>query len=288
MTTETRYDERPGSGVDSPWVFFGTTYALTWAWWLAAIVLGVSFDSAAGAGLLLLGLVGPGVAGVGFVSLVYGERGRADVWNRVRQVRRIGPRWFVVILLVPVAVTVVAAVAESVLGGSGVAWGEAVRGVGVDPLAMLPTLFYATLPPLLEELGWRGYALDRLQMDWSAAGAGVILGAVWAVWHLPLFFVEGSFQHEEVGFATTGFWLFMVGIVALSVVTSWVYNNTSRSVLGAVALHGWVNAVSDTVDVADEFYYPVWMLSAVIVVAVWGAKTLTSDDDVPRPPPETE
>jgi membrane protease YdiL (CAAX protease family) len=266
-------------------MFFGATYALTWMWWLVAIALGVSFDSAAGAALLLLGLVGPGAAGIGFVYFVYGEEGRADFWNRIREVRRIGLRWFFVILLVPIVVTVVAAIADLLLGGPGVAWGDGVREIGITPLAILPALFFATLPPLLEELGWRGYALDRLQMDWSATGASVILGVVWAVWHLPLFFVDGSFQHDVVGFATMGFWLFMIGTVALSVIISWVYNNTSRSIIGAIVLHGWVNFVSETVEVADQFYYPVWVLSAVLIVAIWGAKTLTSDDEVPRPPP---
>lgn len=49
--------------VESPWAFFAAAYALTWTWWFAAIALGVRFDSAAGAALVLLGLVGPGVVG---------------------------------------------------------------------------------------------------------------------------------------------------------------------------------------------------------------------------------
>ena len=265
-------------------MFFGATFAITWGCWLSAIGLGVSFDTALGAVLLLVGLVGPGAAGVGLTYAVYDERGRTDFWNRVRQVRRIGLRWFLVILTVPVVVTVVAAILDSLLAGPGVALGEGVQEFSVNPLAMLPALFFATLPPILEELGWRGYVLDRLQLGRSALTASLLLGIVWAVWHLPLFFIAGSFQREVVGFATTGFWLFMVGIVALSVIFTWVYNHTSRSVLGIVLLHGWVNFVSETVEVADQFYDPVWVLLAVLVVIIWGAKTLTNGDDVPRMP----
>lgn len=177
----------------SPWLFFTVTFAITWGCWLAAIVLGVSFDSSTGLVLLLVGLVGPGAAGIGFVYLVYGDQGRADFWNRITQVRRIGIRWFLIILLLPLAVTIVAAVVDLLFGGPGITRSEGVREFGVNPLAILPALFFATLPPILEELGWRGYALDRLQLNWSALGASLLLGVVWAVWHLPLFFIEGSF-----------------------------------------------------------------------------------------------
>lgn len=271
-------------GVGNPWLFFAVTFAITWGFWLAAIALGVSFDTAAGAVLLLIGLSGPGAAGIGFVYLVYDERGRADFWNRVTQVRRIGVRWGFVILLLPLGVTAAAVLIDALLGGPGAAWGEGVREFSSNPSAILPALFFATLPPILEELGWRGYALDRLQLNWSALSASLLLGVVWATWHLPLFFIEGSFQREEVGFATLGFWLFMIGIVALSVAFTWVFNHTSRSTLGIILLHGWINFTAEAVAIGDIFYYSSWVLLAVILTVVWGAETLTRADEVPRPP----
>jgi membrane protease YdiL (CAAX protease family) len=256
----------------------------TWVFWLAAIALGVRFDSAVGLVLLLVGLAVPGVIGIVFVYLVYDERGRSDFWNRVVNPRRVGLRWLVVILLVPLGIAVLAGVMDLLLGGTGPTWGEGVTGFGVNPLAILPALFFATLPPILEELGWRGYALDRLQLKWSALSAGTILGAVWALWHLPLFFVGGTHQHDVVGFATTGFWLFMAGTVALSVAITWVYNNTERSILGIIVLHGWVNFTAETIVVPDPIYYGLWFVLAGAIVAIWGAKTMTAADEVPHPP----
>lgn len=272
----------------NPWLFFGVTYAITWGCWLAAIVFGVSFDSAAGLVLLLVGLIGPGAAGIGFVYLVYDERGRTDFWNRIKQVRRIGVRWFLVILLLPLIVTIVAAVVDTLSGGPGATLGEGAQEFGVNPLAILPAVFFATLPPILEELGWRGYALDRLQLNRSALSASLILGAVWAVWHLPLFFIEGTFQAENVGFGTMGFWLFMIGVVALSVIFTWVYNHTSRSIIGIVLLHGWINFTAETIEVGDVFYYSHWVLLAVLITAIWGAKSLTNAEEAPRPPRTTD
>lgn len=280
--SQTTGDASVAGGI--PWSFFAVTYLLTWSLWLSAIGLGLRFDSVEGFVVLVVGLVGPGIAGIGFVYRVYDERGRRDFWNRIGQVRPLGVRWFLVILLLPLAVTVVAGVVDVLLGGPGATVGEGVAEFGVNPLAILPALFFASLPPLLEELGWRGYALDRLQMNWSALGASLILGVVWATWHLPLFFIGGTFQAEAVGFGTLGFWLFMVGTVALSVAFTWVYNHTSRSILGIIVLHGWVNFTAEAFEVADLSYYLVWLLLAVLLAVIWGPETLTGADEVPRPP----
>lgn len=162
----------------NPWLFFGVVFAITWGCWLAAIALGVRFDSAAGLVLLLVGLTGPGAAGIGFVYLVYDERGRADFWNRVKQVRRISGRWLLVMLLLAPVIAIVAASVEILLGGTSATLGDWLYEVDTNPVAFLPTLAFATLAPLLEELGWRGYALDRLQLRQSALVSSVILGAV--------------------------------------------------------------------------------------------------------------
>ncbi|MFC7174994.1 type II CAAX prenyl endopeptidase Rce1 family protein [Haloplanus litoreus] len=68
-----------------------------------------------------------------------------------------------------------------------------------EPLAILPALFFATLPPILEELGWRGYALDRLQLKWSVLSASLILGVVWALWHLPCSLSRGRSNTTRSG-----------------------------------------------------------------------------------------
>ncbi len=272
------------STVGSGWVYLAAAVAGTWAFWLPAIALGVRFDSAVGLVLLLVGLTVPGVLGIVFVYLNYDEPGRTDFWNRVTQPRRIGIRWLAVILLVPLGIVVPAGVVDLLLGGIGPAWGEGVTEFGINPLAILPALFFATLPPILEELGWRGYALDRLQLKWSAFSASMILGVVWALWHLPLFFIEGSYQHDAVGFATTEFWLFMTGVVALSFAFTWIYNNTERSILGIIILHGWVNFTAEIIVVPDPAYYALWFVLAGLIVAIWGTQTMTNADEVPHPP----
>jgi membrane protease YdiL (CAAX protease family) len=95
-----------------------------------------------------------------------------------------------------------------------------------------------------EELGWRGYALDRLQARWTPLVSSLILGAVHGLWHLPLFFVPGITQ-GEMGIASWGALLFLVVAVAGTVSYTWIYNNTQRSILSAILLHFLANLCLD-------------------------------------------
>ena len=96
--------------------------------------------------------------------------------------------------------------------------------------SFLPLLI---LGPLSEEIGWRGYALGRLQTRWNALTSSLIVGLVWALWHLPLFMMVGTSQYE-LGIPFIGF---LVGFMANSVLYTWLYNNTKQSIWSAMLLH---------------------------------------------------
>jgi membrane protease YdiL (CAAX protease family) len=86
--------------------------------------------------------------------------------------------------------------------------------------------------PIQEEFGWRGYLLDPLQERLTALGGGLAVGLVWAVWHLPLFYIPSEtiyYQNLFLGFA--------VSITLLSVLMTWVYNSTNGSLLPALLMH---------------------------------------------------
>src|SRR5512141_277353 len=91
------------SSFSSPWAFFGLALGWSWLFWITAIVLGISFETPLGIILGMLGLFGPMVAGLTSIRLNYGKEGRRDYWRRIVDTRRIGSRWYVIILLlVPV------------------------------------------------------------------------------------------------------------------------------------------------------------------------------------------
>jgi membrane protease YdiL (CAAX protease family) len=89
--------------------------------------------------------------------------------------------------------------------------------------------------PLGEEFGWRGFALPAMQdrLGWRAAGLG--LGLVWGVWHLPLFFIDGTAQAHIPPV------LFLLSVVAMSIVFAWLANRSAGSVVAALVFHTAIN-----------------------------------------------
>ncbi len=126
-----------------------------------------------------------------------------------------------------------------------------------------------------EELAWRGFALPRLQTRWNALTSSTILGLIWALWHLPLFYTLGSSQADMSMIGST------IGTIGLSVLFTWLYNNTRGSVLLAYLLHAAINTWSRVfpIDHAPPlvgwFMTGVICLIAVIILFVFGPAHLS-------------
>jgi membrane protease YdiL (CAAX protease family) len=137
------------------------------------------------------------------------------------------------------------------------------------------------LGPLSEELGWRGYALRRLQTRMGALASSVVIGVVWALWHLPLFYMIGTSQSE----ANAPFLAFALAVVSTSVLYTWLSNNTGGSIFSAVFLH-WIYTYAVQViwtagerPGAYDWLEPLpYVVLAVIVVAVWGPRRLSRNE----------
>jgi membrane protease YdiL (CAAX protease family) len=95
--------------------------------------------------------------------------------------------------------------------------------------------------PLGEEIGWRGYALPRLQELHGPVRASLILGLLWAFWHSPIWFSGEWSEPTLLNIAVFVFW-----IVAVTFVFTWVFDNTQGSVLIAILLHGTMDVFPNT------------------------------------------
>lgn len=264
-----------------PWLFLGLTLALTWSFEFLAAVVDESIPGWGLTTLRYLGGIMPVVVAVGLAYLKHDQHFRHDFWRRLIDFRRISLGWYVVIFLYTPVKSGLAALIDVLLGGHGIA-PETIGRFTEQPMLILPTLFFWLLfGPVPEEPGWRGYALDGLQARRSALAASLAVGVVWSLWHVPLFFIEGTWQAEQVGLGTQRFWFYSFTIVIEAVLYTWIYNNTGRSTLSAILFHFVGNAFGEMFALsqrAEVYNFIIAILAVVVVVAIWGPGTLTRKD----------
>jgi membrane protease YdiL (CAAX protease family) len=103
------------------------------------------------------------------------------------------------------------------------------------------------LVSLGEEVGWRGYALPALQARYGALVSSVVLGTMWALWHLPLFF------NPDMFYSNMPFVIQLAIQVPMAILFTWVFNSTGGSVLLAILLHSMINASGQLWKVMPEY-----------------------------------
>lgn len=122
----------------------------------------------------------------------------------------------------------------------------------------------------MEEIGWRAYGLEGLQRQMSVIIASFIIGIFWAIWHLPLFFLEGTYQ-AQLGVGTTAFWLFHIGIIVGSPIYAWLYNKFGRVAFAVILYHALGNFggelfsdVSSLINIGFEF-----VVALILIIYSW-------------------
>jgi uncharacterized protein len=231
--------------------FFALAFGFTWSFWITAALLGASAGEGVGKALLYAGIPGPLVASLVLLQVSGSPAERRDFWRRVYEVERLRPRWLAVVVGTYPALTALAVALDWITGGVLPDLGRVLDLRG-DPVQLLATIgLVLLLGPLPEEPGWRGYALDRLQALGGALTASLVLGMAWAVWHLPLFFVAGSYQ-DRLGVGTPAFWLFNLTAVAASVFITAVYQHNERSTFAAILFHTMLNLTRSLVPLQDR------------------------------------
>jgi membrane protease YdiL (CAAX protease family) len=221
-------------------IFFGFAFVWTWAFYFPLPAAGHNPYERPWVILLILGGAGPSIAGVLMILLTYDQERRRSFRRRTLSLKRIGWRWWPVVLFLFPAILAFSIVVDLILGGP-MPGMQQLEDLVVNPLMWPLVVFFSlTWGPWSEELGWRGYALDPLLERFGMLSRTVILGMIWAVWHLPFYFMPTTW-HGQMGFEVPGFWSFSALGVAYSLVMTWVHRHTDRSILSAVLLHFTAN-----------------------------------------------
>lgn len=262
----------------NPWRFFALALGISWFFWMWVILLDWNVWKFPAIVFGAFGLFGPAFAEIILISRAHDKEQWRDYWQRVFDIRRIGRRWHVVIWLTFPVLNAVA-ILLSVLSGSPSPGFETAKSLLSEPWRIFPfAIFILIFGPLPEELGWRGYALDGLQARYNALISSLILGVIWALWHVPLFFLKGTFQHDQLRFGTLNFWTYILGPVIISILFTWIYKNTNRSTLSAILFHFMINFTAELIPLTEQGrIYSIIMVAALsmIVAIIWGPKTLT-------------
>jgi membrane protease YdiL (CAAX protease family) len=228
-------------------------------WWLGGPHL-----SGAGRGWSIaahtVGLCGPTVAALILTGLLYGRRGVVVILKRIAH-WRVGFGWYLFALCSTLIIGLTAIGVHTLAGGITPHMNQLVFAQAFLPLP-------AGLP---EEYGWRGFALPHLLKKRSALTSSLIIALFWVVWHIP---ISPALKNISV------FGLFLLEVIPLSVLFSWLYFNSRGSILLVVLYHLVYNTVTHVLNIPGSpslwaVYVGLNWLLAVLVVARYGASNLT-------------
>ena len=225
--------------------FFSLTYAITWTCFITAAALSGSAASAVPAlaglrwPLMILGAFAPSTVALWLTWRAEGSARALALLRRVL-VWRVGARWYAFAIGYMAAIKLAVALVHRVVTGAWPHFGHEAWYVIVA--AMVVAAVFGG--PLGEEIGWRGYALPRLAARFGLARGSVLLGLIWACWHLPVFFMPGLDQYGQ------SFPVYVLQVTALSVAMAWLYGHTNGSLLLAILMHSAVNQSKDIVPSA--------------------------------------
>jgi membrane protease YdiL (CAAX protease family) len=259
--------------------FLLLTYGLSWALW---IPLDIFRDAAAGPYTSLALLIGsniPSAVAIVLTLVGFGWGATRKLLGRLL-IWRISWRWYLV-LLAPTALVVGTITLVAVTRGGPTA------ALAVPLVSAIIAVAFMTFPgsALGEEIGWRGFALPRVQSRRTALTASLVIGSLHGLWHLPLW-LRGDADHLLSLYPA-----FLIQALALAVIYTWLYNSSKGSLLLVVLFHTATNAPLTLVLLPlgiENWVLPFWLMAgftvvaALVVIAVFGPSRLS------RLPKQTE
>jgi len=208
-------------------IFFALAYAVTWPCFIT-VARAVPAPTAAGQLLVLAGAYSPALAALIVTRMYDGADGVRRLLSGLTR-WRVGVGWFVFAGTFTIVLKLTVAVAHRAAFG---AWPR----FGAEPLALIPVAILFSWPfQVGEELGWRGFALPRMAERLGLPRASLALGAIWAAWHLPQFYIAGGDTYHQ------SFVVFFVGVMAMSVLLAWAYDRTNGSLPVVMLMHSAYN-----------------------------------------------
>lgn len=257
-----------------PWKYFLFTFAFSWIIWLPGILVTKGIIKLPVSNMIIVGAGSFGPLLASFM-LTFHEGGRQGIKHLFAKAVSLDFRkiWLIpTFFMLPILIGSSFLIYVFINGSEGIPQLQLIS----QPLMIIPAFIasFFIFGAVQEEFGWRGYALDRMQARWNALVSSLILGGIWAIWHLPLFFIEGTGQSK------ISFTLFFVGTFGVTVIYTWLYNNTGKSILIALLFHAMHNTSYNIFPITllpypDKAFLYLTILqsiAAIIIILIWGPK----------------
>ena len=230
-----------------PKKFYVTVFIATWFWWLFAILFNQDTSLYLG---MFLGLISPAVIAVTTVLTSKNDSLKKDFKKKLTGFYRIRPKYIVLAVLV-FALAVAASIGTSVLFGGDVKQFSFTEDFSFS-IGGTSALLTILLASTIEELGWRGYGEDAVGAYHSWFKESLIFGVIWACWHIPLFWVPGTYQYglKEMGLLYV--LNFLVSVIPLDFLQTWVYVKNNRSMLATIIFHLFINIMQEKINMTPE------------------------------------
>jgi len=258
--------------------YFFLTFVITWSMWFPATLIKLNGGTSALGPDNPIGQLGrwaPGIAAIILTAILAGKQGIGDLFRPLK-IWRVNIGWYLFALLFqPILFIISKWIDFSLLNQSYEI---------VSPLSTLdidaPFIFIAisviisAIPgAFMEELGWRGFALPRLQNKNNAMVASVILGLIWGIWHIPsmIFFGETA--------ALNIIWS-VVNFIPVTILFTWLYNNTQGSLLLVTLFHASTQYSNNFLGVipSETANIVIWVV-AVVILFVFGLANLSKGSE---------
>src|SRR5262245_2134310 len=245
--------------------FFALTFIVSWVCWAAAAITGGTPSPAPGFAairgtLTFIGVIVPALVALALTTQTEGRAGTLLLLRRIIHLPS-DVRWYVFALGFFVVFKLMVALLHRIVTG---AW---------PPFGQMP--FYLVLMAICistpvqagEEIGWRGYALPSLTKHLGLAQASIVLGIIWACWHLPFFLIPGSDNFGQ------SFPVYLLAVTAISIAMAWFYWRTDGSLFLTMLMHAAINntagIVASPASVANPFSLRTTLTAWLTAALLW-------------------
>jgi len=249
----------------NPAAFFGITFLITWSTWFISAYFSYQKGMQTLQALFMIpGLFAPLTAAM----IMLFRAKKLELWSEYRDrllsFKRIKMSMVPIMLfLMPAAI--LASIFVSLLFGKSADQFSIIQHFGFSA-GPVPVLLLLIVVPALEEMGWRGYGVDSLRSRFNLFNTSLIFGLLWALWHLPMFFIHHYYHNELLSnwVYAANFW---ISIFPTAIIINWLYYRNNRSIIACFLFHLSVDLACEMFQV--EQFTKCISTGILILIAAW-------------------